>query len=206
MHTGEVVGKQFCYHDIPERLDPFDYEAFAKSDKAFYVTCTNVETGRAEYIKITDMLSQIDAMRASASMPYVSRIVDYKGMKLLDGGCADSIPVEAFKKMGYDRLVVVLTREAGFVKKPENVKMAELRYHKYPEFVHTLQNRHVVYNHSLEVLKKMEKAGETFVIQPDKKLDISRMESNVEVIRQTYDLGGKDARIRMKALKAWMEQ
>ena len=107
--------------------------------------------------------------------------------------------------MGYDRLVVVLTREAGFVKKPENVKMAELRYHKYPEFVHTLQNRHVVYNHSLEVLKEMEKAGETFVIQPDKKLDISRMESNVEVIRQTYDLGGKDARIRMKALKAWME-
>ena len=104
-------------------------------------------------------------------------------MKLLDGGCADSIPVEAFKKMGYDRLVVVLTREAGFVKKPENVKMAELRYHKYPEFVHTLQNRHVVYNHSLEVLKKMEKAGETFVIQPDKKLDISRMESNVEVIQ-----------------------
>ena len=152
------------------------------------------------------MLSQIDAMRASASMPYVSRIVDYKGMKLLDGGCADSIPVEAFKKMGYDRLVVVLTREAGFFKKTENVKMAELRYHKYPEFVHTLQNRHVVYNHSLEVLKKMEKAGETFVIQPDKKLDISRMESNVEVIRQTYDLGGKDARIRMKALKAWMEQ
>ena len=206
MHTGEVVGKKFCYHDIPERLDPFDYEVFAKSDTAFYVTCTNVETGRAEYIKITDMLSQIDAMRASASMPYVSRIVDYKGMKLLDGGCADSIPVEAFKKMGYDRLVVVLTREAGFVKKPENVKMAELRYHKYPEFVHTLQNRHVVYNHSLEVLKKMEKAGETFVIQPDKKLDISRMESNVEVIRQTYDLGGKDARIRMKALKAWMEQ
>ena len=76
LHTGEVVGKQFCYHDIPERLDPFDYEAFAKSDTAFYVTCTNVETGRAEYIKITDMLSQIDAMRASASMPYVSRIVD----------------------------------------------------------------------------------------------------------------------------------
>ena len=130
LHTGEVVGKQFCYHDIPERLDPFDYEAFVKSDTDFYATCTNVETGKAEYIKITDMLSQVDAMRASASMPYVSKIVDYNGMKLLDGGCADSIPVEAFYKMGYERLVVVLTREAGFAKKPENAKMAEIAERK----------------------------------------------------------------------------
>ena len=205
LHTGEVVGKQFCYHDIPERLDPFDYEAFVKSDTDFYATCTNVETGKAEYIKITDMLSQVDAMRASASMPYVSKIVDYNGMKLLDGGCADSIPVEAFYKMGYERLVVVLTREAGFAKKPENAKMAEIRYHKYPEFVQALQNRHVVYNHSLEVLKEMERAGKAFVIQPDKKLDISRMENDIEVIQQVYDLGGKDARIRMKALKDWMK-
>ena len=205
LHTGEVVGKQFCYHDIPERLDPFDYEAFVKSDTDFYATCTNVETGKAEYIKITDMLSQVDAMRASASMPYVSKIVDYNGMKLLDGGCADSIPVEAFYKMGYERLVVVLTREAGFAKKPENAKMAEIRSHKYPEFVQALQNRHVVYNHSLEVLKEMERAGKAFVIQPDKKLDISRMENDIEVIQQVYDLGGKDARIRMKALKDWMK-
>mgnify|MGYP000289549722 FL=1 len=206
LHTGEVVGKQFCYHDIPERLDSSHYEAFVKSDTDFYATCTNVETGKAEYIKITDMLSQVDAMRASASMPYVSKIVDYNGMKLLDGGCADSIPVEAFYKMGYERLVVVLTREAGFVKKPENAKMAEIRYHKYPEFVQALQNRHVVYNHSLEVLKEMERAGQAFVIQPDKKLDISRMENDIEVIQQVYDLGGKDARIRMKALKDWMKQ
>jgi predicted patatin/cPLA2 family phospholipase len=102
--------------------------------------------------------------------------------------------------------VVVLTREAGFVKKPENAKMAEIRYHKYPEFVQALQNRHVVYNHSLEVLKEMERAGQAFVIQPDKKLDISRMENDIEVIQQVYDLGGKDARIRMKALKDWMKQ
>ena len=82
LHTGEVVGKQFCYHDIPERLDPFDYEAFVKSDTDFYATCTNVETGKAEYIKITDMMTQIDAMRASASMPYVSKIVNYKGIRI----------------------------------------------------------------------------------------------------------------------------
>ena len=81
-----------------------------KSDTDFYATCTNVETGKAEYIKITDMLSQIDAMRASASMPYVSKIVDYNGMKLLDGGCADSVPVQKFRQMGYTKTVVVFTR------------------------------------------------------------------------------------------------
>lgn len=204
VHTGEVVGKQFCYHDIPERLDPFDYEAFLKSDTDFYATCTNLETGKAEYIKITDMLTQIDVMRASASMPYVSKIVEYNGMKLLDGGCADSIPVEAFRKMGYDRIVVVLTREDGYVKKPENIKMAEIRYHKYPKFVHALQKRHEVYNHSLDTIREMEDNGEIFVIRPDKKPEISRMESDLNVIQQVYDMGSKDARVRMKALKDWM--
>ena len=204
LHTGEVVEKKFCYQDIPQRLDPFDYEAFIKSDTDFYATCTNVVTGKAEYIKITDMMNQIDAMRASASMPYVSRIVNYGGKKLLDGGCADSIPVEAFRKMGYDRLVVVLTREAGFVKKPENPKLAEVYYHKYPHFVDTLKNRHVVYNRSLELVKKLEESGEVFLIQPDKKLDINRMESDVNIIQGAYDMGSMDARIKMKSLKEWM--
>lgn len=131
VHTGEVVGKQLCYHDIPERLDPYDYEAFLKSDTEFYATCSNVETGKAEYIKITDMLNQIDVLRASASMPYVSKLVDYQGMKLLDGGCTDSIPLEAFRRMGFEKNVVILTQHKGYVKKPQNAKMAELRYHKY---------------------------------------------------------------------------
>lgn len=206
LHTGDLVGEKLCYHDIPERLDPFDHETFIKSDTDFFVTCTNVENGKPEYIKITDMMGQIDAMRASASMPYVSKIVEFDGKKLLDGGCADSIPVEAFRQMGYDRIVVVLTRENGYVKKPENTKLAEIRYRRYPEFVKTLQNRHLVYNHSLEEIHRLEKTGDVFVIQPDQKLDISRMESDLEVIQQTYDLGAKDARIRMNALKEWMSE
>ena len=154
VHTGEVVGKQLCYHDIPERLDPYDYEAFLKSDTEFYATCSNVETGKAEYIKITDMLNQIDVLRASASMPYVSKLVDYQGMKLLDGGCTDSIPLEAFRRMGFEKNVVILTQHKGYVKKPQNAKMAELRYHKYPEFAEALKERHSVYNQSLKPVAK----------------------------------------------------
>lgn len=99
--TGNIAGEKFCYHTLPEKLDPYDYEAFKKSPTKFYVGCSNVETGKAEYLPITDMKEQIDRMRASASLPLVSKIVKTAGLKLLDGGCTDSIPVKAFAKMGY---------------------------------------------------------------------------------------------------------
>ena len=205
VHTGEVVGTQLCYHDIPERLDPFDYEAFLKSDTDFYAVCTNLETGKAEYIKITDMMNQMDVMRASASMPYVSKIVEYNGMKLLDGGCADSVPVQKFRQMGYDRTAVVLTREEGYQKKPQNAAVAELRYHKYPNFVNTLINRHEEYNQTLKEIKKLEKAGEIFVIRPSVKLTIGRMESDVNKIQKVYDIGRKDAEKQVEKLKIWLK-
>lgn len=203
-YTGEVVGKQFCYHEIPERLDPYDYEAFAKSDTDFYVVCTNLETGKAEYIKITDMLNQIDVMRASASMPYVSRIVSWEGKKLLDGGCADSIPLQQFRHMGYEKNVVVLTREEGFVKKPETVKLAEVYYHRYPKFVEALKTRYQVYNRTLQEIHELEQAGEIFVIRPSEKLTIGRMESDLEEIQRVYDLGRKNGESNIHKLKRWM--
>ena len=206
LHTGEIVGEKFCYHEIPERLDPFDYEVFAKSDTDFYVTCTNLKTGKAEYIKITDMMGQIDAMRASASMPYVSKIVTYDGKKLLDGGCADSIPVKQFQKMGYERNVVVLTREEGYEKKPQNARMAELRYRRYPLFAEPLKNRHKVYNQTLKDIRQMEENGEIFVIRPSEKLTIGRMEKDLKEIQRVYDIGRKDAEEKMKDLKNWMDK
>lgn len=117
--TGDIAGEQFCYHEIPERLDPYDFEAFNASKTEFYVTCSNVETGKAEHLPITDMRAQVDLMRASASLPYASRIVRAEGMKLLDGACTDSIPVGAFHRLGFRRLVVIMTRPRGYVKKPE---------------------------------------------------------------------------------------
>ena len=206
LRTGEIVGEKFCYHDIPERLDPFDYEAFAKSETEFYVTCTNLKTGRAEYIRITDMLGQIDAVRASASMPYVSKIVSYNGKKLLDGGCADSIPVKAFQKLGYEKNVVVLTREDGYEKKPQNARMAELRYRRYPRFAEALKNRHLVYNRTLEEIRGMEKAGEIFVIRPSEKLTISRMEKDLDEIQRVYEIGKKDAQKSVEQLVQWLGQ
>lgn len=206
LRTGDVVGEKFCYHDIPERLDPFDYEAFLKSMTKFYAVCTNLETGKAEYIQVKDMLGEVDVMRASASMPYVSRIVHFRGMKLLDGGCADSIPVRAFRRMGYRKNVVVLTRHDGYVKKPENPKMVKAFYRKYPQFVRTLCRRHLVYNRTIEEIRKLERDGSTFVIRPSVELTIGRMEKDPEIIREVYEIGRKDAQNSLAALIKWMEQ
>lgn len=202
--TGNLVDEKFCYHDLPEVLDPYDYDAFQKSRTEFYVTCTNVETGKAEYIKIEDMRTQIDCMRASASLPYVSKIVETDGKKLLDGGCADSIPVKAFMNMGFKRNVVVLTRQKGYVKKERHSTMARRFFRRYPEFAKALENRPKVYNKELKDIERLELAGKIFVIRPSKALTIGRMSHNGNEIVETYKNGYRDAKNCMEKLVSWL--
>ena len=130
--TGNVVGVDFCYHELPDKLDLYDHKAFLANPTEFYVTCTNVETGEAEYLRVTDMKGQIDYVRASASLPYLSRIVEIDDKKYLDGGCTDSIPIEQFIKLGFQNNVLVLTRPADHIRKKENPLAARLFYRKYP--------------------------------------------------------------------------
>ncbi|MCI8864964.1 MAG: patatin family protein [Lachnospiraceae bacterium] len=202
--TGDMVGRKFCYCDIPDKLDPFDYEAFKRSKTEFYATCSNLETGKAEYLRLTDMKKQADIMRASASLPLISRVVRVNGMKLLDGACTDSIPVKAFRKMGFGKNVVVLTRHEGYVKQPERRRLADLLYIRYPRFVKAMRTRHVRYNKKIQYIRRLEEAGEAFVIRPSRELDIGRMEHSPRKLQQTYDLGRKDAKRRLKELKEWL--
>lgn len=204
--TGDLVNEQFCYHDLPDIFDPFDYASFQSSKTEFYATCTNVETGKAEYLKMKDAKKEIDLLRASASMPFVTKIVEYNGKKLLDGGCADSIPVKACVNMGFDRPVVVLTREDGYVKKPQNPRIARAFYRKYPQFVETIKNRHRNYNGTIHLIHKWEEEGHIFVIRPSQKLDIGRMEKNPEELQRIYDIGVKDARNKIEELKKWLKK
>lgn len=204
--TGDLVGVEFCYHELPEKLDIFDNEAFRQNPTPFYVVCTNLETGKAEYPRITDMSVQIDLLRASASMPYVSRIVEVDGKKYLDGGCSDSIPVQAFRDMGYTRNVVVLTRPADYRKKPEFSGLAKIVYRKYPAFAEALDHRYLSYNQTAEAILDMEKKDEIFVIRPEKDLEIGRIEKNPTSVERVYNTGREDALKRMEALKRWMKQ
>lgn len=201
--TGNLVGTDFCYHEIPEKLDAFDFDSFEKSRTDFYVTCTNVETGKAEYIHMENM-KEIDYMRASASMPLVSEIVEVHGKKYLDGGVADSIPVDAFRSMGYGKSVVVLTRQASYRKSPENMRLIRAVYRKYPAFVKAMENRSAQYNRTVERIRELERRGEIVVIRPTKDPGIGRMEKNPQKVQAVYDLGRSDAQKKLLQVKRFL--
>ena len=204
--TGNVVGVDFCYHELPELLDKFDDEAFMQNPSHYYVVCTNVETGKPEYIRLTDMRKEIDYLRASASLPYFSQMVCIDGKRLLDGGCTDSVPVKAFQRLGYGRNVVVLTQPAAYRKKPELRLLARLVYGRYPTFAGALINRHEVYNRLMDELEEKARQGSVFIIRPSSRLDIGRMENDVNKVQGVYDMGIKDAKAALADLREWLKK
>lgn len=199
--TGEYVGNDFCYHDIPEKLDPFDNEAFMKQGIEFYAGITCMETGKAEYRLVTDMRKEVDIIRASATLPYVSRPVILDGKHYMDGGCSDSIPYEAMKELGFSRRVVVLTRPRGYRKTAGAFWLPGTRYRKYPAFARALRLRFAHYNRQLRELERLEASGEIFVIRPSHPLAVGRTERSVEKIEEAYAQGRKDAFASLSALK-----
>lgn len=190
--TGDFIGADFCYHDLPEKLDPYDNEAFLAATTKFYAVCTDVQNGKAVYHQFTDMFQEIDYLRASASLPYFSRLVEIDGKKYLDGGCADSVPIEGFQKMGYEKNVIVLTRPAGYRKKAENPALSSIFYRKYPEFAKLLKKRYLNYNETMEKIEQMEKEESVLVIRPENALNIGRLENNPEKTQEIYDVGYQD--------------
>ena len=202
--TGDLIGVDFCYHELPDKLDVYDHAAFLKNPTPYYAVCSNVDTGEAEYIRITDMRRQIDVLRASASLPFCSRIVEIGKKKYLDGGCTDSIPIEKFREMGYGKNVVVLTRPLDYRKKPMNSRLIKAFYSKYPKFMAALSRRHSRYNETVEKILELEKAGEIFVIRPTQPLEVGRLEKNPEKVHLVYNHGRADAICAMRRLKEWL--
>lgn len=206
LFTGNMVGEKFCYHDLPEKLFPFNHAAFEKAKTKFYVTCSNLETGKAEYIYCPDMRKGIEYLRASASMPFVSRISEIDGKKFLDGGICDSIPLRAFQKIGYERCVCVLTRNAGYIKKKNRLSfLAPYVYKKYPNFARAIAERHIMYNRELADIENLRRAHEVFVIRPSRYIKISHTETNPDVLRNVYELGRQDALDALPYLQRFLQ-
>ncbi len=205
--TGDIYGYEFCYHELPEKLDPFDFKAFRESSREFWIVATSLETGKAVYKRLEKMdREDMEWVRASASMPMVSNTVMIDNKPYLDGGIADSIPVEAVMHMGYEKTVVVLTRPEGYQKKPEAMyPLEKIRYRKYPEFLNTLAHRHEEYNRELEAVKKLEAEGKAFVIRPSELPEAGRIEHDPEKLNSTYMLGRKDAEKALESLRAFLK-
>lgn len=202
--TGDIVNREFGYYRITLELDPFDEAAFERYGADFYAVATNVETGEPECLKITNVIEQLEALRASASMPFVSRMVEYEGKRYLDGGASNSIPVRDCLNMGYDRVVVILTQPADYRKGPMNPHLVRACYHKYPKLCDALLRRHEMYNAQVEDVRRLEKEGRIFVIRPQTALNVKRLERDPAVLQRVYDQGLADGEKTIKALKAYL--
>lgn len=204
LRTGNIVNKDFAFYQVPFSLDPFDNQAFQQSAIDFYATLTNVETGRAEYIKIEDVFAQMEALRATSALPYMSQIIEYQGKKYLDGSLADGIPFAKAQALGYDKLIVVLTRPLDYRKKPSHTWLSRMVYRQYPQLLATMANRYRHYNQQVEEIIRLNQAGELFVIRPSQTLQIKRLEKEPHKIQTMYELGVSDARNALIALKQYL--
>lgn len=203
--NGDMVGIRFAYHDIPEKLYPYDFKKFLESKTKFYAVCTNMLSGKPEYHHITDMRNEIDTMRASASLPFCSKKVWLNGIPYMDGGCSDSIPAQALLRLGYEKNVVILTQDISYRKSPMAKWIPRLFYWRYPNFVNTLIHRHEMYNRQTEMVRHKEKTGELFVIRPSQKLTISRTSRDRNELETVYQIGRADARAILQRLKAYLD-
>lgn len=206
LKTGSAFGMDFIFDEIPNHLNPYDYQKFHTNPAAFYSVSTNIETGEALYRRIINMRTDMDYIKASMSLPLISPIVEIDGYKLLDGGIADSIPITFCENKGYDRHVVILTQYRDYQKGKNNLMpIIRHNYKKYPALIDALENRHLHYNQTLKKLYEMEKEGKVFIIQPQHPVTISRVETNPDKLKALYKEGYQDAERLMANLLTFMQ-
>lgn len=204
--TGNIIGEKLAFHDIPEKYDKFDDEEFKKCNSKFYATITNVDSGKAEYVKLNSVFDDMEVLRATSAMPYVSKMIKINDNKYLDGGIGDSIPVLKAKELGCDKIIVVLTRPFGYKKKPSNKIFSKLYYMKYPNLVDAINNRYKNYNDTLKIVEELENNKEIFVIRPSRLVKIHRVENNPDKLQEMYDLGVEDSNKCLDELKKYLEK
>ncbi len=204
LKEGNIVNTQYAYHDVPHKYDIFDDDEYMRSEVPFYAVVTDMQTGRAEYMQIKSVFRQMDILRASGSMPFLSRPVKINGRYYLDGAIADSIPYRFMSGQGYDKLVIILTRDETYKKKPMPPALVKTYYRKYPLFSERLMKRHEMYNQAREEIQKLERSGEVFVIRPSEPITIGRIEKDPDKLQAVHDLGVSDAEKLMTKLEAYL--
>ncbi|MBP3657309.1 MAG: patatin family protein [Clostridia bacterium] len=202
--TGNIINKEFAYYRITKEFDIFDEATFEKNNKETVAVVTNLRTGGAEYININHVLDQMEVLRASSSMPFVSRSVAIGDEWYLDGGVAESVPYEECFRRGYDKVIIVLTQPKTYVKSPMKQGMIRLFYGRHKAFARALQERHNVYNRQQKEIEQLEREGRVFVIRPEAALDIKRLETDPLRMAAVHAIGLADGRARLAAMHAYL--
>jgi len=208
LREGNIYSRDFCYVEVPRDHDVFDFDSYEANPMEFFVVATDINSGEPVYHKLVDRNDHgFEWIRASASMPLLSENVEIDGQLMLDGGVSDSIPVQYFESIGYDRNIVVLTQKKGYRKKRfAFMPLMKLRYgKKYPRFVDAMAREHIDYNETLEYIAQKEEKGKILAIYPEGDLPVSLVERDPEKLRAAYEIGRQSAEKRLDEIKAYLE-
>lgn len=204
--TGDFIGAEYAYHYVPTYVDYFDREAFKANPMKFELVCTDVYTGKPVYKEIDEVTYEtLEWIRASASLPLVSRPVTIGGHTMLDGGMTDAIPLRHWQESGYEKNIVVLTQPRDYRKKKTSLMpLFRLVMHKYPKVVEAMAHRHEMYNRQLDYLIEQERLGKTLLLFPPHKLDIGRIEQDADKMRAVHQLGIDTARTNLERIREFL--
>ena len=202
-----LFGMKFMFEEIPNNLVPFDFSAYNKAKESFVIVATNCDTGKAEYFYNTHGHDLITELKASSSLPFLSPMVNYKGMKLLDGGISDSIPIKKSLEDGNTKNLVILTRDKNYRKEPFSGKFISKRLYKgYPKLNEAMDNRYKIYNDTLDYIDSSEGTSNLFVIRPKTKLEVGRLEKNRSKLEDLFNQGYQDAKASYEDLVKWLSE
>jgi predicted patatin/cPLA2 family phospholipase len=202
-----LFGMDFIFDDLPNRLVPFDYEAFKQSEEKFVIVVTDCKTGQPVYLTREDYEDKdlSNVLRASASLPFMAPMVLLKDMHLMDGGIADPIPVKKAVTDGISKGVVVLTQNHGYRKtKPRLTWVTKKVYPEYTGLDESLKARYIKYNETLDYIEEEEKKGNLFVLRPLEKMKVKRVERDPKKLAVLYEQGRKDAAEQLENLQEWL--
>ncbi len=187
---GCIFDTKLLYDKFPNEYIPFDFDTFFNNPATFEMVATNCLTGRAEYLSERhDRQRALDAVRASSSLPYVSKIVDVDGVPMLDGGIVDSIPVERSISLGHDKNVLILTRNKGYRSSGKDYKIPHFIYKSYPRLRVVLSHRLEAYNRQLDLVDRLESEGRVICIRPERPMEVTRMEKDTDKLERLYEEG-----------------
>ncbi len=204
-----ILDMDMVFDTFPKKIYPFDFETYFQSDMVCEIVTTNCETGKAEYMtEQSDPDRLMKLCRASSSMPLLSPIVNIDGVPYLDGGLADSVPIRRALQSGNEKIVLVLTRNPGYRKKPISkgtVKLYRRAYKKYPNLVHAAIYRNHVYNKTMELVERLEEEEKIFVIRPLVPT-VSRLERDETALTAFYQHGCNLMKRQREALQRYLEK
>ena len=187
---GCIFDRELLYDKFPNQLLPFDFDEYFKHAKDFEMVTTNCLTGKTMYLSETsDRQRSLDIVRASSSLPYVSKIVTVDSIPMLDGGIIDSIPINRAIETGHEHNVVILTRNKGWRDTGKDRKVPAFIYKNYPRLRVALSHRHVVYNQQIDLIDRLEAEGKITCIRPMRPMEVGRIENDVEKLERLYEEG-----------------